>query len=136
LESLQNNLPNILVVDDQKENLDSIEVILSGLKVNLHLVTSGQEALQHIQAHEYALIILDVVMPNMGGFEVAAKIMKDGRTHVTPIIFVSALSNNEEYLYRGYQCGAVDFLYKPFNAYILKSKVEIFLVTTQAPTRT
>lgn len=124
---LDGSLPHILVVDDQEENLDSIDAILSGLRVKLHLVSSGEEALEKIKQHKFALIILDVVMPGMGGFEVAEKLNRDGITKDTPIIFVSALSNNENYVYRGYECGAVDFLFKPFNAYILKSKVEVFL---------
>lgn len=124
---MDDHLPHILVVDDQEENLDSVDAILSGLRVKLHLVSSGREALEEIKQYKFALIILDVVMPEMGGFEVAEKLNHDGITKDTPIIFVSALSNNDDYVYRGYQCGAVDFLIKPFNAYILKSKVEVFL---------
>lgn len=124
---MDGQIPKILVVDDQEENLESVDAILSGLKVQLHLVSSGQEALERINQHKFGLIILDVVMPGMGGFEVAEKLNRDGITKDTPIIFVSALSNNDDYVYRGYQCGAVDFLFKPFNAYILKSKVEVFL---------
>ncbi len=118
---------NILVVDDQRVNLDVINVILSDSKANLHFAFSGKEALEKIYLNDYAVILLDVVMPDMGGFELAERLMQDNRTKNIPIIFISASSNNEDILYRGYQCGAVDFLFKPFNAYVLKAKVDVFL---------
>lgn len=101
--------------------------MLSDSKANLHFCTSGEEALKKVALEDYTLIILDVVMPDLGGFEVAESIMQNPNLKNTPIIFISGIKDSEDALYRGYQVGAVDFLFKPLNAYILKSKVNIFL---------
>jgi PAS domain S-box-containing protein len=116
----------ILLVDDTPENLVSIEAALSGLGEELVLANSGKEALRHLLNEDFAAILLDVRMPEMDGFETAEMIRGRPRSRQTPILFLTGY-RNEEHLFRGYDLGAVDFLFKPIVPEVLRSKVAVFV---------
>ncbi|PSN13742.1 hybrid sensor histidine kinase/response regulator [filamentous cyanobacterium CCT1] len=118
---------NILLVDDQPENLVALEAILADLGANLVKSTSGKEALRCLLQDDFALILLDVQMPQMDGFEVATLIRQRPRSQDTPIIFLTAFSSSEQFMFKGYALGAVDYLIKPIAPNILLSKVAIFI---------
>jgi PAS domain S-box-containing protein len=118
---------NVLLVDDHPENLLALEAILGSLGQNLVRATSGAEALRHLLNQDFAVILLDVQMPDMDGFETAALIRQRERSRHTPIIFITAFSTNDNMVFRGYSLGAVDYLFKPIEAEILKSKVAAFI---------
>lgn len=118
---------SILLVDDREENLDVLEAILRDLGQNLVRARSGQEALRLLFDRDFAVILLDVRMPGMDGFETAELIRKRQRSRNTPIIFITAADATEEQLARGYSAGAVDFIFKPYLPEVLKAKVLIFL---------
>jgi len=118
---------NILMVDDRPENLLALDAILSPLGQNLVRAESGREALKQLLKHDFALILLDVQMPGMDGFETATLIKERDRSKHIPIIFVTAISKEESYVFQGYSAGAVDYIGKPFNAEILLSKVSVFV---------
>ena len=118
---------NILLVDDLEENLDVLETILADFGQNLVRARSGQEALRLLFDRDFAVILLDVRMPDMDGFETAELIRKRQRSRNTPIIFITAADVTEEQLARGYSAGAVDFIFKPYLPEVLKAKVLIFL---------
>ncbi len=118
---------NVLAVDDRKENLLAIEAVLADDDIRLHSVTSGQEALALMLETEFALVLLDVQMPDMDGFETAELMRSNEKTKYTPIIFVTAISKDHQHVFKGYQSGAVDYLFKPLVPDILRSKVRIFL---------
>ena len=117
---------NILLVDDRPENLLALQAILEDLGQNLICAASGQEALRFLLTEDVALVLLDVQMPELNGFEFAELIRERERTQHTPIIFVSATSSDEQYIFKGYSLGAVDYMTKPFEPEILKSKVRFF----------
>lgn len=117
---------NILMVDDQAENLLALESLLEGLGQNLVRAQSGKEALRHLLAMNFAVIILDVQMPEMDGFETAALIRERERSRYTPIIFLTAARTSPEHIFKGYSVGAVDYLIKPVVPEILRSKVLAF----------
>lgn len=117
---------NVLLVDDRPENLLVMETILADLNQNLICATSAREALKFLLVEEVALVLLDVQMPGLSGFEFAELIRERERTQNTPIIFVSATSVDDKYVFKGYSLGAVDYLTKPFQPEILKSKVLFF----------
>jgi len=117
----------LLLVDDHPENLVSLEAILEAPGQELVFARSGSEALRHLLQHDFAAIILDVMMPEMDGFETAALIRQRERSRHTPIIFLTALGRSEEALFRGYDVGAVDYIVKPVVPAILKSKVAVFV---------
>jgi signal transduction histidine kinase/DNA-binding response OmpR family regulator len=117
---------NVLLVDDRPENLLAMETILADLGQNLIRATSAREALRFLLVEDVALILLDVQMPGLNGFELAELIREREKTQRTPIIFVSATSRDEQYVFKGYSLGAVDYLTKPFEPEILKSKVRFF----------
>ena len=117
---------NILLVDDRPENLLAMESILERFGTNLIRASSGHEALRFLLVEDAALILLDVQMPGLNGFELAELIRKRECTQHTPIIFISATSKDEQYVFKGYSLGAVDYLTKPFEPEILKSKVRFF----------
>lgn len=114
---------NVLLVDDQPGKLLSYQAILEELGENLVPVTSGREALQCLLKDEYALILLDVVMPEMDGFETAKLIRERPRLERTPIIFLTAYSSSELDRLKGYELGAVDFVFAPIVPEILRAKV-------------
>lgn len=117
---------NLLLVDDKPENLLAMETTLADLGQNLVRATSAREALRYLLVNDVALILLDVQMPGVNGFELAELIRERERTQHTPIIFISATSKEEQYIFKGYSLGAVDYMTKPFDAEILKSKVRFF----------
>ncbi|HEU5046809.1 MAG TPA: response regulator [Rickettsiales bacterium] len=119
--------PNILIVDDRKENLLATEKILRHLDADIFKAGSGNEALSLMLRHRFALVLLDVQMPEMDGFE-TAKLMQDhDDMKNTPIIFVTAISKEEKYATQAAEIGAVDYIFKPINPEILKSKVKVYL---------
>ena len=118
---------NILLVDDQPSNLLALESILGDLGLNLVSASSGTEALRQLLGRDFAVVLLDVQMPEMDGFETAALIRQRDRSRDTPIIFLTALSRSETNVFRGYELGAVDYIFKPFHAEVLQSKVNVFV---------
>jgi len=118
---------DILIVDDRAENLLALEAILEPLHQRLVRAASGEEALRRLLERDVALILLDVQMPAMNGFETARLIKSRERTKYIPIIFLTAISKEEAYVFEGYSVGAVDYLFKPFQPAILRSKVAAFV---------
>lgn len=118
---------NILIVDDRAENLFVLESILEGMDCNIMKATSGNEALGLMLEHDFALVLMDVQMPEMDGFETAELMRGSERTRYIPIVFVTAISKEQKCIFKGYEIGAVDYLFKPIEPVILKSKVRVFL---------
>ncbi|MGH3363734.1 MAG: response regulator [Nocardioidaceae bacterium] len=117
----------ILLVDDREENLLALEAILSSLNQTLVRASSGEDALRALLKDEYALILLDVQMPGMDGFETAAQIKARSRTKDIPIIFLTAVDTDEHNAYRGYAAGGADYITKPFDPWVLRAKVQVFV---------
>jgi len=117
----------ILLVDDRVENLIALEAILSSLDHELVRARSGEEALKALLTAEFAVILLDASMPGMDGFETAARIKRRERTRDIPILFLTAYQNEPQHAFRGYEVGAVDYLTKPFDPWILRAKVSVFV---------
>lgn len=118
---------NILLVDDRPDKLLALEAILDDLGQNLVKVNSGKEALRELLHKDFAVILLDVAMPCMDGFETAALIRKRINSEHTPIIFVTSLSDSENHIAKGYSLGAVDFILTPIVGEVLKTKVSVFV---------
>lgn len=118
---------NILLVDDQPANLLALESILAEMGENLVTAQSGSAALRELLHTDFAVVLLDVQMPDLDGFETANLIRSRDRSRDTPIIFLTALSRSETNVFRGYELGAVDYIFKPFHAEILRSKVNVFV---------
>lgn len=118
---------NLLLVDDEPANLVSLEAVLEGDGRKLITASSGQKALKALLQYDVSLVLLDVQMPGMDGFEVAEIMQQREDTRNIPIIFVTAINKDEKYVYKGYQSGGVDYLFKPLDATILQSKVDFFL---------
>jgi two-component system, sensor histidine kinase and response regulator len=118
---------NILLVDDQPANLVALEAMLQGLGQNLIRAESGREALKWLLTHECAVILLDVKMPDMDGFETAALIRQRDKSRHTPILFLTAADNSQNHAVRGYAVGAVDYLVKPVVPEFVRSKVAVFV---------
>lgn len=118
---------SILLVDDTPENLTAFECVLADLNEEIVKARSGREALQCLLRQDFAVILLDVNMPDMNGFETAALIRQRQSSELTPIIFVSAVSTTETSACKGYQLGAVDYIYTPMVPEILRSKVSVFV---------
>ena len=109
---------SILIVDDQKANLIALEATLSELEgVDIIAATSGPEALSILLKQEVALVLLDVQMPGMDGFEVAGFMRQRPKTRHIPIIFLTAINKEDSYVFKGYEKGGVDFLFKPLPFY-------------------
>jgi two-component system, sensor histidine kinase and response regulator len=117
----------ILLVDDSPDNLLSAEAVLESLGQTIIKADSGREALRQLLEHDFAVILLDVMMPEMDGFETAALIRQRQRSRYTPIIFLTALNRSNENVRQGYDLGAVDYIMKPFVPEILRSKVNVFV---------
>ena len=117
----------LLLVDDRPENLLALEAILEPLGQVLIRANSGPDALKQVLADDFAAILLDVQMPGMNGFEVAEIIKSREKSRTIPIIFLSAISKEDAYVFKGYSMGAVDYVFKPFNPDILRSKVAVFV---------
>src|SRR5712692_743101 len=127
-ENMPANLPiNILLVDDRPENLLALEAVLSALGQNLVKARSGKEALKCLKQGPYALILLDVQMPDMDGFETATRIRAGEKSQPTPIIFLTAIYTSDAYSFQGYSLGAVDYITKPFEPEVLKAKAQVFI---------
>lgn len=118
---------NILIVDDKPENLMVLEELLAQPDRQLHRASNGTEALRLLLKYEFSLVLLDVQMPIMDGFETAQLMQGAESTRLIPIIFITAGDRSTERAFRGYEAGAVDFLYKPVDAHTLKSKVHVFV---------
>lgn len=118
---------NILLVDDKRENLLALESLLRADSIAFHRATSGVRALELLLSYEFALALIDVHMPEMDGFELAELMRGTEHTRSVPIIFVTAGAHDRLSLFKGYERGAVDFLYKPLDPHIVKSKVQVFL---------
>jgi CheY-like chemotaxis protein len=117
----------ILLVDDRPENLLALEAILSALDQTLVRAASGEEALKALLTDDFAVILLDVQMPGMDGFETAAHIKRRERTRDIPIIFLTAINHGPHHTFRGYAAGAVDYISKPFDPWVLRAKVSVFV---------
>jgi CheY-like chemotaxis protein len=117
----------ILLVDDRPENLVALEAVLGALDQTLVRAGSGEDALKALLTDDFAVILLDVQMPGLDGFETAAHIKRRERTKDIPIIFLTAVSNGPHHTFRGYAAGAVDYLSKPFDPWILRAKVSVFV---------
>ncbi|GAB5564222.1 MAG: hypothetical protein Wins2KO_12850 [Winogradskyella sp.] len=117
----------ILLVDDKPENLFSLKAILEGNDREIISASSGNEALKLAIKHEFALILTDVQMPEMDGFEMVEILRSNPKNKNIPIIFVTAISKEEKYVYKGYNEGAVDYLFKPLDANIVQAKTEVFI---------
>lgn len=122
---------NILLVDDRPENLLALEVIIEREEYNLIKASSGEEALTYLLKYDFAVVLLDVQMPGLDGFSTAKIIQARERTKHIPIIFITANHLSTEHIFTGYSVGAVDYLLKPFDPFVLKSKVERFVAMYQ-----
>lgn len=124
--SENNKKSSILIVDDNPDNLLLLESMLEGFDVNVVSALSGKKAIEHVREQKFALILLDVMMPDMDGYETVLRLKQIKTTH-PPIIFLTALAQSKKQLEKGYQVGAVDFLLKPIEPIVLESKIKIFL---------
>src|ERR1044071_8977906 len=118
---------NILVIDDDEKTLTAMEALLSGPGRRIVTAASGQEALRHLLRQDFALILLDVRLPALDGFETAALIRQNERFRYTPIIFLSAVDTLDSDVFRGVASGAVDYLFKPVVSQVLQAKVSVFV---------
>jgi PAS domain S-box-containing protein len=117
----------ILIADDEPRNLLAVSEILAGPGLELVVVDSGEEVLRQILRHDFAAILLDVRMPRLDGFEVATMVRARARSSRVPIVFMTAYSKDDLHIFRGYSAGAVDYVFKPIEPLILKSKVAVFV---------
>jgi len=120
-------VPKVLLVDDRRENLVAVAALLQGLPLEPVAVTSGEEALKKLLVDDFAVIMLDAQMPDMDGFETASHIKARERTRHIPIIFLTAADRDAQLALRGYAAGAVDYLTKPFDPWVLRAKVSVFV---------
>ena len=126
-ESIHTQSVNILIVDDRPDNLLALKSLLESTDLRVLTASSGNEALGMVLDHDFALVLMDVQMPGMDGFETAGLMRGAERSKHIPIIFVTAISKEQKYIFQGYESGAVDYLFKPVEPEILKSKVRVFL---------
>ncbi|MFI0778508.1 two-component system response regulator [Streptomyces sp. NPDC021212] len=117
----------ILIVDDMEENLIALEAVLGPLDQRLVRAHSGEEALKAMLRQDFAVVLLDVLMPGMDGFETAANMKRLDQTKDVPIILLTGTDADSDYRYRGYAIGAADFLTKPIDPWLLRTKVNVFL---------
>jgi CheY-like chemotaxis protein len=125
--STERQTAKVLLVDDRRDNLLALEAILQGLPVQTVAAHSGEEALKQLLVNDFALILLDAQMPEMDGFETARHIKRRERTRHIPIIFLTAADRDSQLALRGYAVGAVDYLSKPFDPWVLRAKVSVFV---------
>src|SRR5438552_3494460 len=118
---------NILLVDDHPDNLLALEAVLAPLGQNLVTAGSGRDALRRLLDEDFAVVLLDVQMPDLDGFETARLIRDRERSRHTPIIFLTAINKSETHVSLGYSIGAVDYVFKPFQPEILVAKVATFV---------
>ena len=120
--------PKVLVVDDRADNLMSIEVILEQDNYTIVKANSGKAALKILlNDHDFSLILMDVQMPELGGYETATIIYERDKLKNIPIIFITAHSYDEEFIFKGYKMGGVDYIYKPIKPELLRAKVAVFV---------
>jgi CheY-like chemotaxis protein len=117
----------VLAVDDRRDNLLALQAILEGLPIEIVSVTSGEDALKRLLVEDYAVILLDAHMPGMDGFETAGHVKQRERTRHIPILFLTAVDYDPHLAFRGYQAGAVDYITKPFDPWVLRSKITVFV---------
>jgi len=122
-----NSQVNILIVDDVPQNLVALNAILSDLGQCLHFASSAKEVLRKVLEEDFAVILLDVHIPDINGFEIARLIRSREKSSYIPIIFMSALNKDEIDVNQGYEMGAVDYIFKPINPVILRSKIKVFV---------
>jgi len=127
LKAVADRKANILLVDDRPEKLLALEAVLGSLGQNLVRATSGKDALRALLRDQFAVILLDVAMPTMDGFETAALIRKRPQTEHTPIIFITSINDTENHIAQGYSLGAVDYMLTPIVPEVLKAKVAVFV---------
>jgi len=118
---------DILIVDDREDGLIALEAVLGDPKYHLVRAQSGVEAIEALPHHDFAVILLDVQMPGIDGFETARRIKLQAEYRDIPIIFVTAINKDDQYVHRGYEHGAVDYVFKPFDDYVLRAKVASFI---------
>ncbi|MFF0061100.1 two-component system response regulator [Streptomyces sp. NPDC005279] len=118
---------SILLVDDMEDNLVALEAVLGSLNEPLVRARSGEEAMKALLRQKFAVVLLDVRMPGMDGFETASNIKRLDQTKDVPIIFLTGTEADSGYAFRGYATGAADFLTKPFDPWVLRAKVNVFL---------
>lgn len=124
---VSDNNVDILIVDDRLDGLIALEAVLKSSMHNMVRAQSGREAIDLLNQYDFAVILLDVQMPELDGFETAALIRQNEKYRHTPIIFVTAINKDDRYIYKGYEAGAVDYIFKPFEPQILRSKVSFFV---------
>ncbi len=124
----------VLIVDDLPDNLIALEKVLNFLEADIYKASGGQEALALMLRHTFALVLMDVQMPDLDGFEVAELMKSYEETKDIPLIFITAINKEEKYIFKGYESGAVDYLFKPIEPDILMSKVKVFLNLNQKQT--
>lgn len=124
---LSHTIAKLLIVDDLPENLLALDALIQGEDREVHQAQSAEAALSLLLEHEFALAILDVQMPGMNGFELAELMRGTEKTRNIPIVFVTAAGREMDYAFKGYESGAVDFLYKPLDTLAVKSKVSVFV---------
>ncbi|MFD8724453.1 response regulator [Streptomyces sp. NPDC059629] len=117
----------ILVVDDMEDNLIALEAVLGSLNEPIVRARSGEEAMKALLRRRFAVVLLDIRMPGMDGFETAANIKRLDQTKDVPIIFLTGAEEDAGYTFRGYATGAADYLTKPFDPWVLRAKVNVFL---------
>lgn len=118
---------SILLVDDMEDNLVALEAVLGSLNEPLVRARSGEEAMKALLRQRFAVVLLDIRMPGMDGFETAANIKRLDQTKDVPIIFLTGTDSDAGYAFRGYATGAADYLTKPFDPWVLRAKVSVFL---------
>ncbi|WP_329299589.1 response regulator [Streptomyces sp. NBC_00659] len=118
---------SILLVDDMEDNLVALEAVLRSLNEPLVRARSGEEAMRALLRQRFAVVLLDIRMPGMDGFETAANIKRLDQTKDVPIIFLTGTDADAGYAFRGYATGAADYLAKPFDPWVLRAKVSVFL---------
>jgi len=117
----------VLIVDDRPENLFALEKVLQPLDLNLIKANSGNEALSKMLDHNFSLVLMDVQMPEMDGFETAELMRSVDESRHVPIIFITAINKDQKHVFKGYQAGAIDYIFKPYDPDILKSKVSVLV---------
>ena len=118
---------SLLIVDDRPENLLALEAILSALGHRIVRASSGEEALKRLLVEDFAVVLIDVQMPGMDGIETVQLMKQRERTRSTPVIFLTAIDRDAQTVFRSYSVGAADYISKPFDPWLLRSKVEVFV---------
>lgn len=119
--------PKLLIVDDRPENLLALEALLEDLDIEIHKATSGNDALAVMLQHEFAVVLMDVQMPGMDGFETVSLMKQSRRTREVPVLYLTAISKDERHVFKGYEVGAVDYIFKPVEPLILRGKISVLV---------